>query len=214
MIKRMTVLGVGLAFALSACSGIPNSGQNTAGGAGLGALGGAGLGALIDSNDPVRGALIGGGIGLLAGGAIGAYLDSQQAQLDQQLAGTGASVERQGEKLVIIMPGDITFDLDSARIKPQFTSVLDSVASTLTQYPESYVQVIGHTDSSGSDSYNMQLSTQRANSVGAYLNSRGVAAGRIQVGGAGESQPKASNATSAGRATNRRVEITVIPFNN
>jgi outer membrane protein OmpA-like peptidoglycan-associated protein len=214
MFKRMTVFGVGLAFALSACQGIPNSGQNLAGGAGLGALGGAGIGALVDSNDPVRGALIGGGIGLLAGGAIGAYLDSQQAQLDQQLQGTGVDVERQGEKLVIIMPGDVTFDLDSARIKPQFYSVLDSIASTLNQYNESYVQIIGHTDSSGSDSYNMSLSERRADSVGSYLNQRGVAAQRIQVGGAGESQPKASNATASGRATNRRVEITIIPYNN
>ncbi len=212
MRMRYGLAALGLSFAVAACQ-TPNQGQNLAGGAAIGALGGAALGGLIDSDEPLRGALIGGGIGALAGGAIGSYLDAQQEELNQQLAGTGVDVQRQGQQLVIVMPGDVTFDFDSDRIRPNFYGVLDDVAATLIRYDQSYVQIIGHTDSTGSDAYNLQLSERRADAVAAYLNRRGVAAQRIQVGGAGETQPKASNATEAGRAANRRVEITIIPYN-
>ena len=189
--------------------------NNTATGAIAGAVGGALLGYLTNTNNPDEGrtnALIGAGVGALAGGAIGNYMDRQQRELEQQLSGSGVGVKRQGDNLVLIMPGDVTFDTNQSSIQGRFHAVLDDVASVFNRYDQSLVDIIGHADSDGSDSYNLDLSRRRAESVAAYLNQRGVDANRIYYEGRGESQPIASNATADGKAQNRRVEILIRPF--
>jgi outer membrane protein OmpA-like peptidoglycan-associated protein len=183
-----------------------------------GALIGAGIGAvagLLSGHDAVerrQRALVGAGVGGLAGGAIGAYQDRQEAELRRDLAGSGVDVVRQGDNITLNMPGNITFAFDSANLQPQFQPVLDNVAQTLNQYNQTVIEVAGHTDSVGTEAYNQQLSVQRANSVAGYLSSRGVTMQRMIVTGAGESRPIASNDTEAGRAANRRVEITIVPM--
>lgn len=199
--------------ALVACQTTPNviqDNQRTAIGALAGAAVGAAAGTLVGGNDR-RNALIGAGIGLLAGGAIGQYLDQQQRDLEASLAGTGAEVERQGDALLVTLPSQVTFAFDQATIQPQFYGALNNVAATLQQYPSSYVDIIGHTDSTGADDYNQRLSEARARAVAQYLVSRGVNPARVQSYGLGETQPVASNATEAGRQANRRVEILITP---
>jgi len=185
-----------------------------------GALIGAGLGAvagLLSGGDAVerrQHAMVGAGVGALAGGAIGAYQDRQEAALRRDLAGSGVDVVRQGDNITLNMPGAITFAFDSSNLQPQFQPVLDNVAQTLNQYNQTVIEVAGHTDSTGTDAYNQTLSVQRATSVANYLQMRGVAQQRMIVTGAGESRPIASNDTEAGRAQNRRVEITIVPVQN
>ncbi|KFB10310.1 OmpA family protein [Nitratireductor basaltis] len=192
----------------------PYTGQqkisNTAGGAALGALAGAGVG-LLAGGDDRRNALIGAGIGALAGGSVGAYMDQQEAQLRGQLQGTGVSVTRQGNNIILNMPSNITFNTDQADIQPAFYPTLNSVALVLKKYNQTLVDVIGHTDSTGDDGYNMDLSRRRASSVANYLMAQGAASQRFEVIGMGETQPVASNATPEGRAQNRRVEIQLVP---
>ena len=195
--------------ALVGCETVQDN-QRTAIGAGVGAAAGAALGTLVGGDDR-RNALVGAGIGLLAGGAVGQYLDQQERDLEASLAGTGAEVERQGDQLLVTMPSQVTFATDSAQIQPQFYGALNSVAQTLQQYPSSYVDIVGHTDSTGEDAYNQRLSQARADAVGQYLISRGVSPARIASYGQGESQPVASNATEAGRQANRRVELLITP---
>lgn len=182
-----------------------------------GALIGAGIGAvagLLSGGDAVerrQRALVGAGVGGLAGGGIGAYQDRQEAALRRDLAGSGVDVVRQGDNITLNMPGNVTFAFDSSNLQTQFYPVLDNVANTLNEYNQTVIEVAGHTDSVGTDAYNQTLSQQRANSVSAYLGSKGVAQQRMIVVGAGESRPIASNDADAGRAQNRRVEITLVP---
>jgi outer membrane protein OmpA-like peptidoglycan-associated protein len=199
--KEWAILAV--AGALAGCTTTGN--ENLLGGTAVGALGGAAIGAAVSDN-PGEGALIGAGIGALAGGAIGAYMDEQERQLQQI---EDVEVERRGNDLVVIAPGDVTFDTDSARIRPGFYSTLDRIADTMVQYPETSITVVGHTDNTGSDGYNMTLSEDRAFAVANYLQQRGVSPNRIQVFGEGESQPIANNSTSEGRSQNRRVELII-----
>lgn len=182
-----------------------------------GALIGAAIGAaagLLSGGDAVerrQRALVGVGVGGLAGGAIGAYQDRQEAELRQRMRGTGVEVVRQGDNITLNMPGNVTFGFDQATLQPQFYPVLDNVAGTLQQYSQTVIEVAGHTDSVGSDSYNQQLSQRRAEAVANYLNSRGIMRDRMITVGAGETRPIASNDTEQGRAENRRVEITLVP---
>lgn len=200
---------------LAACSTDPYTGQpkisNLAGGAALGAAAGAGLG-LLAGGDDRRNALIGAGIGALAGGAIGGYMDQQEAELRAQLQGTGVSVTRVGNNIVLNMPSNITFDTDQSAVKPQFYGTLNSVAIVLRKFDRSLVDVAGHTDSTGSDTYNLDLSQRRASAVSSYLISQGNNPQRFYVQGYGESRPIADNSTEAGRAANRRVEIQIAPL--
>lgn len=156
-------------------------------------------------------ALVGAGIGGLAGGAIGAYQDRQQAALREQLQGTGVSVTRNGDNITLNMPSSITFALNSADLNSQFFSALDGVAMVLKEYDKTVIEIAGHTDSTGSEQYNQQLSERRAQSVARYLISQGVAPQRLITVGGGELYPIASNDTEAGRAANRRVELTIVP---
>jgi outer membrane protein OmpA-like peptidoglycan-associated protein len=183
-------------------------------GAGIGALAGAVLGAATGDNSKERRkrALIGAGVGALTGAGVGAYMDRQEAKLRAQLQGTGVSVTRNGNDLILNMPGNITFKTASADLNSNFYQVLDSVTLVLKEFDKTIIDVEGHTDSDGSDQYNQQLSLNRANSVGTYLQSHGVNGQRIVTFGAGEARPVASNATPDGKQQNRRVELKLQPI--
>jgi outer membrane protein OmpA-like peptidoglycan-associated protein len=185
--------------------------EKTRRGAGYGAAAGAVIGLLTGGNDKFQAAMIGAAAGALAGGAVGYYMDKQEAKLREQMAGTGVDVVRQGDNITLDSPGGVTFAFDSSELNSQFFPVLDKVAGTLTEYDKTVIEVAGHTDSVGSDSYNQQLSVQRANSVAAYLSSKGLMPQRMITVGAGAARPVASNDTEAGRAQNRRVEFTLVP---
>lgn len=179
-------------------------------GAGIGAVGGAVVGALVDGK---KGAIKGAVAGAAVGGGVGYYMDVQEAKLRQKLRGTGVSVTRVGDTIVLNMPGNITFRTDSAEINAGFYDVLDSVNIIFVEYDDTLIDVIGHTDSVGAESYNQSLSERRAQSVAGYFRSRGIDPQRFRVYGYGETQPIASNATAEGRAQNRRVEIVLSPLN-
>jgi outer membrane protein OmpA-like peptidoglycan-associated protein len=213
---KKTVLAVtAVAFAVAGCTTDPYTGQqkvsNTAGGAVLGGLAGAALGTLAGGNDR-RNALIGAGIGALAGGAVGSVMDRNESELRAQLQGTGVSVTRVGNQIVLNMPSDITFNVDQDAVKADFYPVLNSVALVLKKYKSTLVDVYGHTDSTGSEQHNFDLSQRRAISVANYLGSQGVDSRRFAVTGFGETRPIASNDTKEGRAKNRRVEIQLSPL--
>jgi outer membrane protein OmpA-like peptidoglycan-associated protein len=208
----------GMAAILSGCETLdPYTGESETSKATKGALIGAAAGVvagLMSGDDAVerrQHALIGAGIGALAGGAVGNYMDRQEAKLRAELQGTGVSVTRIGDNITLNMPGNVTFDTDSAALRPQFFGVLTSVGKVLTEYDKTVVEVAGHTDSTGSDSYNMQLSQRRANTVGEYLYTQGIMDQRIISVGMGEHHPIADNSTAEGRQLNRRVEITLVP---
>ncbi len=180
-------------------------------GAGVGALGGAVAGAIL-SGGKRKGVLIGAGLGALTGAAVGDYMDKEEAKLRARLQGTGVSVTRVGDSIILNMPSNITFATDSSSIASGFYSVLDSVALVINEYEKTYVDVIGHTDSTGPDAYNQRLSEARASSVARYLESQRVLPQRIVTQGMGEHAPIASNDTAEGRAQNRRVEIRLTPL--
>lgn len=200
------------ALGLAACNdaGFQNN-QNTIGGAAAGALAGAVIGGEVAS-DQSRGRAIGAVIGGLAGAALGERLDAQeQALRDSQFGQSGAVIQNTGEQLIVTLPEQITFPFDSSVVLERFRPSLANLAQNLNQYPQSRLQVIGHTDDVGTTAYNNLLSEQRAQSVANILIRNGVNPGRISALGQGEFAPIASNATAAGRAQNRRVVITITP---
>lgn len=204
-----------LASILSACATDPYTGESkvskTAWGTGIGTALGAGIGALAGGS---KGALIGAGIGAVGGAATGGYMDLQARELRQQLTGTGVQVQTlENGQILLIMPGNITFATDSAVFQTGFNSILDSVAKVLAKYDKTALYVTGYTDNTGSDSHNNQLSQKRASAVANYLALRGVNSSRMVVRGLGKANPIASNATAAGRAQNRRVELSIQQLN-
>ncbi len=205
-------------FVLQACTTDPYTGQRkmskTGWGSIIGAASGAAVGAATgrDSESRRKRALIGAGVGALAGGAAGVYMDKQEAKLRQQLQNTGVSVTREGDRIYLNMPGNITFKTDSSDINAGFYDVLNSVALVLKEYNKTIINITGHTDSVGADSYNQALSERRAASVGRYLTSQGVDPMRVATQGMGESMPIASNDTPEGRQANRRVELELAPL--
>ena len=198
--------------------------ENTKKGAGIGALVGALSGAIIGyqndhSGGALRGALIGGAAGGALGAGAGAYMDKQQTEFEQQLSAEQAQhqieIERQqNEILKLTMSSEVSFDFNSASLKPAFYSSLNKIADIMSRYPQTQILVVGHTDSVGSEQYNLDLSLRRANAVANYLISHGVAQHRLGTEGHGEMEPIASNDTADGRARNRRVEIFVVPNKN
>lgn len=212
--KKLVASAVAVAF-IAGCTTDPYTGEqklsNTAGGAAIGALAGAGIGLLAGGNDR-RNALIGAGIGTLAGGAIGGYMDQQEAELRGYLRGTGVSVTRNGNQIILNMPSNITFATDQDQVIPAFYETLNAVALVINKYNRTIVDINGHTDSTGSASHNQALSQRRASSVASYLVSRNVDGRRLAINGFGDSRPIASNATAEGRAQNRRVEIYLSPL--
>ncbi|MET4127267.1 OmpA family protein [Roseovarius sp. MBR-6] len=183
--------------------------QRTRQGAIIGGIIGAGTGAAVSDNR-ATGALLGGAIGALGGAAIGNALDRQAAELRRDL-GNEVGVVNTGDRLIVTMPQDILFATSSFTVAPGLRQDLFTVASSLQRYPDTTVQVVGHTDSTGSASYNQTLSERRAAAVTDVLMQGGVPASRLRSIGRGEDQPVASNLTPEGRAQNRRVEIVILP---
>lgn len=197
------------ALALGACTRPDGTADNRATSAVIGGAGGAMIGQAIGGDS--RSTLIGGAAGAILGGVVGAELDRQAAELERQLAGTGAGVVNTGNEIIVSLPEAITFDFDSAQLRPQFRGPLLDVSRNLQAYPNTDVTVIGHTDSVGSRAYNQQLSERRAQAVRNVLVEGGTAPGRIRTVGMAFDRPIATNATPEGRAMNRRVEIVITP---
>jgi outer membrane protein OmpA-like peptidoglycan-associated protein len=181
-------------------------------GGGVGVLGGYLLGDLVGGRNDRTEKIVGAGIGGLAGAGIGAYMDRQEQELRRRTAGTDIRVIRQGDDLVLNMPSNVTFATNESNVQPQFRATLDQVADVLKQYNQTYIDVYGHTDSTGSDAYNLSLSQRRAASVADYLSARGVQSARLGTRGFGETQPVADNESEEGKAANRRVEIKLVPI--
>lgn len=215
MIKKGWVprvaVATSVAFLLSACTTNPYTGESQVSRTAIGAIGagvvGAGIGALANKKNRAKGAAIGAGIGALAGGGVGAYMDAQNAKLRKQLQNTGVSVTKNGNEIILNMPGDITFKTGSAELSPNFYSVLNSVALVLKEYDKTIVTMVGYTDNTGSVATNNALSQRRANTVAQYLISQNLKSERFVTEGMGASHFIATNATPEGRAKNRRVEI-------
>ncbi|MET0241534.1 MAG: OmpA family protein [Sphingobium sp.] len=208
-------LMAGLLATTTACTTDPVTGEQrvsrAAIGGGLGLAGGYLLGDLLGGRNDRTEKIAGAGIGALAGAGIGAYMDAQERKLRQQTAGTGVEVVRDGDNLMMRMPSGITFAYNEATVQPQFQPTLNQVASVLAEYPKTYIDVLGHTDSDGTETYNQALSERRASAVANYLGAHGVQSARIAAKGYGEMQPIASNETPEGKAANRRVEIKLVP---
>lgn len=186
--------------------------SNTAKYGGLGALAGAVAGAAIGHDNRGKGALIGAAVVGAASAGYGYYADRQEKALRESMANTGVEVQRQGDQIKLIMPGNITFATDSSAIAPSFYAPLNNLAGSFKQFNENTIEIVGYTDSTGSRQHNMDLSLQRAQAVSTYLSSQGVDAARLSVRGAGPDQPIASNADANGRAQNRRVEVNLKPI--
>nr|WP_017675365.1 OmpA family protein [Pseudomonas chengduensis] len=215
--RRNLIAATALMALLAGCTTNPYTGESQAGKAGIyggiGAATGAVIGAATSSKkDRGKGALIGAAVGGAAGGGYGYYVDTQEAKLRQTLQGTGVQVQRNGDDLKLIMPGNITFASNSADISSSFYPTLNSLVLVFKEFNKNGVNIVGHTDSTGSQELNQSLSQRRAQSVANYLTANGVPGQRISAYGAGPSQPIASNATDSGRAQNRRVEINLRPL--
>ena len=205
-------------IALAGCTTVDQqtgerSTNKTGKGAGIGAIAGAVLGAAASSKkDRGRGAVTGAIVGAAVGGGVGHYMDKQEKELRDKLKDTGVQVDRQGDNLNLIMPGNVTFAVGKSDIRPDFYNTLNSVSNALRDYDQTTVRISGYTDSTGPLSLNQRLSEDRANTVRTYLLAQGIRADRIDAAGYGPANPIASNATEDGRQANRRVEIKLIPI--
>jgi len=213
--KPIMILSAASLLMVTACTDPAHLGGNdpnrkTKQGALLGGILGAGLGALT-AKDKKKGAVIGGIAGAATGAIAGNFLDKQEADLRRDLQNQDIQITNTGDRLIVTMPQDILFAVDSADVNGSLRSDLMTVAQSLQNYPESRVQVVGHTDNTGSAAHNQGLSERRANAVADVLMNGGVPFSRIETFGRGEDQPVASNLTEQGRAQNRRVEIVILP---
>jgi outer membrane protein OmpA-like peptidoglycan-associated protein len=209
---RNMVAALAALLLVGACATDPETGQQTITRGGKGALaggvGGALLGGLIGGN---TGALIGAGVGSISGGAVGGYMDRQERELRAATANTPIEVVREGNEIALKLPDSISFDFNSAVVRPELRTELEQVATVLNAYPSTVIGIFGHTDNVGSQAVNQRLSEQRAQSVAGSLQSFGVPQARMQTQGFSFNQPVASNDTDEGRAKNRRVEIRIVP---
>jgi outer membrane protein OmpA-like peptidoglycan-associated protein len=217
--SRVGALALGLVSALTACTTLdPYTREERPARAQRQAIIGAAAGAVAglitgdSSMERKKRALVGAGLGALAGAGVGNYMDRQEAKLRAELERTGVSVTRIGDNITLNMPGNITFATDSADLNAGFFEVLNSVSLVVNEFNQTVIEVAGHTDSTGSDAYNQQLSERRAGAVASYLGTRSVLADRIITVGMGEGRPVASNDTDTGRQQNRRVELTLVPL--
>ncbi len=203
-----------IVVAITGCTTNPYTGEeeasNKAKGAGIGAAAGAVVGALAGGSR--RSVLIGAGVGALSGLAVGAYMDKQEDKLRAQLQGTGVSVTRSGDNIILNMPGNITFATGSSDINADFYQILNSVALVVNEFEKTYIDITGHTDNTGAADFNQELSEKRADSVARYLESQQVLPQRIITSGMGLEAPIATNDTPEGRALNRRVELMLTPL--
>lgn len=207
--KLPLTLAVVAGLGVAGCTNEDGTRNNT----GTGVLAGAGVGAVAGQliGKDTKSTAIGSVVGAAVGGVMGSQLDKQQQELQQAIGGSGAQIVNTGSELIVSLPEAITFPVDSATVKPSLQDDIRAIGTNLQQYPNSRVRVIGHTDNTGSAAYNKDLSVRRANSVRSILLSSGVSGNRVVARGRGENQPIASNATPAGRAANRRVEIVITP---
>ncbi|MEM9870382.1 MAG: OmpA family protein [Pseudomonadota bacterium] len=209
-------LGLGAIIALGACTdpatlgGNPEN-RNANQGALIGAGTGAVLGAIINDDNRAAGAAVGAVLGGAVGAGIGYNLDQQEAELRRDLGNDRVTITNTGDRLIVSFPQDILFAVNSFAVRPDLQSDLGVLATSLDTYPNSTIQIVGHTDSDGEAAFNQQLSERRANAVADVLLRNGVRFNRIQAFGRGESQPVASNLTPEGKAQNRRVEIVILP---
>lgn len=194
---------------------------NTGKGGAYGAAGGAVAGAIIgqvagkDTKSTLIGAALGAAVGGATGAGVGRMMDNQERDMRNALAESdAAAIRREGDLLAISLKGDVTFDYNSAAVRPGLYAEIDRISNVLIQYPQTVIRVEGHTDSSGSDSYNLDLSQRRADAVKNLIVQRGVSSTRIETIAYGESMPIADNSTEAGRTMNRRVEIKIAPTQN
>ena len=209
--RLLNLLTLSSLVALSACTINPYTGERGASKAGIYGAGAAIVCGIIgsrESSQRARNAALGCGA---IGAGIGAYMDVQEANLREQLQGSGVSVIREEDNIRLVMPGNITFESDSYQLRGSVYSMLESVGLVLAKYNETTLRVTGHTDSTGSEQYNQRLSESRAQSVSSNLLTYGVAQQRIYVEGAGETMPIADNANAQGRSQNRRVELYILP---
>ena len=221
MKKQITALSLASLITLSGCTTFDaytgeEKASSTAKGAGIGAGTALILSYLANKNKSgkVRDKrmLEAVGIGAIAGGGVGYYMDTQEAKLRKQLRGTGVSVQRDGNNINLVMPGNITFATNGRNLNSKFYSVLDSVALVVKEFNKTTIVVSGYTDSTGSNSYNQKLSEDRATSVANFLMTKKVEQARFEIIGFGEKNPIADNSTKQGRSLNRRVEITLFPI--
>ncbi len=214
--KIATVAALAAVTVTAACTTDPQTGERRISKAAIGGIGGALggylLGDLVGGRRDRTEKIMGAGIGALAGAGVGYYMDEQERKLRQQTAGTDVQVIRQGDELILNMPSGVTFDTNSYTVKPEFRGTLDQVASTLREYSKTFVDVYGHTDSTGNDTINVPLSQNRARAVADYLTMRGVQSARVGTQGFAATRPIASNDTPEGRQANRRVEIKLVPI--
>jgi outer membrane protein OmpA-like peptidoglycan-associated protein len=217
--SKVAALAVACAIVLTACTTLDpyTREERTARAqrqAVIGAAAGAAVGLITgdSSMERKKRALVGAGLGALAGAGVGTYMDRQEARLRAELERTGVSVTRDGDNITLNMPGNITFATDSADLNASFYEVLNSVSTVLAEFDQTVIEVAGHTDSTGTDSYNQALSERRARSVVSYLATRNVLPDRMISLGVGETRPIASNDTDVGRQQNRRVELTLVPL--
>jgi outer membrane protein OmpA-like peptidoglycan-associated protein len=209
MTSSRRFLTLATVIALTGCTynnGMPNK---PATGAVIGGVTGAALGNAIGHD--TQSAIIGGAIGAAVGGTIGSNMARQERELNQQLAGSGAVITNTGSQLRVILPEGVTFATGSATVASSFLPALREVARSLNAHPNSIIRVVGHTDNVGTAAYNSQLSQDRAQAVARILIRYGVSSARITYSGRGYNEPITSNATAAGRAQNRRVEIVITP---
>ena len=219
-----TLIATSIFVLLAGCANNPYGGQQgqqgqssgsnkTAIYGGLGALGGAAIGAATSSKkDRGKGALIGAAVAGAAGAGYGYYADKQEAELRRSMQGTGIDVQREGDNLTLVMPGNVTFATDSSAISGNFYGTLNNLGQSFNQYDQNTIEILGHTDSTGPYQHNMNLSQRRAQSVADYLRNQGVSGSRMSVRGVGPDQPIADNNTAQGRQQNRRVEINLRPI--
>lgn len=213
---KHTIAFVATALTLGACTDpayMTEDRNRTQDGAIVGGILGAVVGASANDNNRLAGAVVGGAIGAAAGAAVGYSLDQQAADLRQDLGDDRITIRNTGEELIVTMPQDILFETDSYTVRADLARDLRRLANNLQDYPNSTVDVIGHTDNVGAASYNQSLSTRRAQSVANILLNAGVQDWRIRSYGRGENDPVASNLTAEGRQQNRRVEIIIRPTN-
>ena len=215
--KKLFLIVLIVVFGVTGCATMDQQSKTTKGavyGAGGGAVAGAVVGGIIgrDAKAAAIGAAAGAAIGGLAGAGVGRMMDNQEAEMRQALATSEeVAIRREGDLIALTLKGDVTFDVNSDVVLPGLYNELDRIAQILVKYPQTTIVVEGHTDSTGSDAYNQQLSERRAWSVQRLLVERGVNPSRITAIGYGESRPVASNDNPGGRQLNRRVEIRVNP---
>jgi len=214
--KGIALLSIIAMLLLTSCQTTTKTQKGAQYGAGGGAIAGAIIGQLAggDTESTLIGAAIGAAVGGAAGAGVGKMMDNQERDMRQALADSeAAAVRREGNLLAVTLKGDVTFDHDSAMVRPGLYTEIDRIANVMVQYPETFIRVEGHTDSTGSEQYNLDLAARRADAVKDLIVQKGVSSSRMQTVTYGETQPIATNDTESGRQMNRRVEIKIAPSN-